>query len=361
MEHAKLSASGSHRWLTCPASIKATENYKESTNDAAEWGTRCHALGEKMLKWEKWECNDTEMVETAEAYVHYCRALHGTDREALKVEMIEERFDFSHIVPGGFGTGDYAVLVSKTLHIVDLKTGYNLVYAEDNSQLKLCGIGVIKELESIYDIEKVELHIVQSRASHYSSWETTPEALQGWGQWVAARAELALTDNAPFNPEAKACKYCPHQGECLALKEHVETIVTSDFDNLEDIEGNADKVSNKAISKILANSELILGFVKAVQTIALERMNEGQDIEGFKLVAAKTNRKWGNEKEVEAKLKGKDIYVQKLKPMTKLLKEFPNDGLEELLIKPEGKPVLAPLTDKRPDINEQTCDSFDKL
>ena len=37
--------------------------------------------------------------------------------------LVEERLDFSNIVPDGFGTGDAVVVSSEELHIFDYKNG----------------------------------------------------------------------------------------------------------------------------------------------------------------------------------------------------------------------------------------------
>jgi hypothetical protein len=366
MQHAKLSPSSSSRWLTCTASVEASKAYENKGNAASQWGTACHALGELSLKGQQIDCIkniegvdvDKEMIDTAEEYADYCRALMPPS----SVVLIEERFDLSFIAPDTFGTGDFSVLNDKHLHIVDLKTGHGIVHAKENTQLMLYALGAIHELEDIFDIETVTLHIAQGRANHYDMWETTYEELMEFQDFAKEQAGRILSGDTTFSPEKKACQWCPHQHNCEALRIHVDNIVTGDFDDLEELEGNADKVSTDHMKKILDNADLILGFVKAVQQVALERMEAGEKIDGYKLVESKTNRKWADESEVEKLLKGKDIYGEpKLKPMTKLLKEFGKEfELEELLVKPEGKPTIAPESDKRPEIGA-VCEDFDDL
>jgi hypothetical protein len=54
LKHAKLSASGSDRWLNCAGSVQLQEqfkkNYAEKTNKYAEEGTAAHELAEKCLE-----------------------------------------------------------------------------------------------------------------------------------------------------------------------------------------------------------------------------------------------------------------------------------------------------------------------
>ena len=47
--HAKLSASGSSRWMNCPGSIAAEEGKPDSSSKYAELGTVLHEVAEHML------------------------------------------------------------------------------------------------------------------------------------------------------------------------------------------------------------------------------------------------------------------------------------------------------------------------
>ena len=71
--HAKLSASGAHRWMNCPGSVKAEEGLKESTSSFAEEGTKAHDLMEMMLTGKPIRVGayDLEMWEYVESYVSY--------------------------------------------------------------------------------------------------------------------------------------------------------------------------------------------------------------------------------------------------------------------------------------------------
>ena len=43
--HAKLSASGAHRWMACPGSVAAEEGFPDNTSSFAEEGTAAQTLG----------------------------------------------------------------------------------------------------------------------------------------------------------------------------------------------------------------------------------------------------------------------------------------------------------------------------
>lgn len=375
MSHAKLSASGSSRWIRCPASINACASYPESTNPAAEYGTAAHELSEICLenykspndyldtKMTNGVLVDEEMVGGVIEYINYVQAIEGVYDSIL----IEQRLDFSHIVPEGFGTADLVMFNEEELHIVDLKFGKGIVHAENNSQLSLYALGALHAHGFLNDFKKVTMHIAQPRANHFDTWETTPEALEKWAEWVKERAQLALSDEAPYEPSAEACKYCAHQGNCVALKEHVNAVIIGDFENLEDIEGQVDKVDNDHIKRILDNMDMIKGFLEAVQNVALERMQNGTEIEGYKIVESKKNKAWRDEttavKTLLAHCSEDDIYTKELCTPTqaiKLLGKKHADELREVWYVPEGQPVLAPITDKRPALGS-VIDSFDVL
>jgi hypothetical protein len=48
--HALLSASSSHRWLSCPPSARLSQNYEDRESDYAAEGTAAHLLCEYKLK-----------------------------------------------------------------------------------------------------------------------------------------------------------------------------------------------------------------------------------------------------------------------------------------------------------------------
>lgn len=375
MAHAKLSASGSSRWIKCPASIKACEAYPSSTNPAAEYGTAAHELSEKCLENYSFPAShlgikmsngvivDDEMVEGVEAYITYIQAIEGVYDSIL----VEQRVDFSHLVPEGFGTADLVMFNENELHIVDLKFGHGIVHAENNSQLSLYALGAIQEHGFLNDFKKVTLHIAQPRAHHFDTWETTPEHLAKWGEWVSQRAKLALSKDAPFEPSNEACKYCAHQGNCVALKDHVNAVVLGDFEDLTELDGQVDKVDTAHLKSILDNMDMITGFLKAVQDVALERMQQGVHIEGYKIVESKKNKAWVDEdKAVEILSKSfseDELFTKKLLTPTqalKLLGKKGADAIDDVWSVPEGQPVLAPNSDKRPALGS-VVDSFDVL
>ena len=178
---------------------------------------------------------------------------------------------------------------------------------------------------------------------------------------------MALSDNAPFSPTAKGCKWCLHQYDCIALREHVEATIAGDFENLESIDGQADKVSNEHIKRILDNMDLINGFLKAIQQVAVERAMRGDKIEGYKLVEARKNKAWADPDKAYEVLKEKfdedEFAPRKLITPTQALKLVGKKNeslLDDLWNIPQGEPVFVTISDKRPAIGA-ICDDFNNI
>lgn len=351
MEHARLSPSSSARWLTCTASVEASDAYENQDNSAARWGTNVHYLGEQLLIGETIEIDqhhveqgvqfrvDAEMLKTAEEYADYVRSFVNKD----SVTLIEEQFDLSCISPNQFGTSDATVLNDKHLHVMDLKTGHGIVYAEGNTQLMLYAVGAVEELGDIYDIETITLHIVQTRAGHIDTWTLDIQELMEFKDYAIAQADIIISGRGVFNPTKKGCQWCAHQTNCDALKNHVTDVVTGAFDDLDEIEGQADKVDTTHIKSILDNADLIIGFVKAIQDVALEKMQEGVAIDGYKIIKTRKNKKWLNvddaEKYLVRKLKQSGAYKKTLITPTQAIKAVGKENashLEKLFTVPEG-------------------------
>jgi len=199
--HAKLSASGSKRWINCPGSVKLEEQFPDVENEYALYGTEAHKLAEFCLdhhldahEYPKDRHGievDDEMIAGVQEYLNYVRSLEGEC-------FIEQRVDFSPWAPGGFGTADCIRVTDNTLTVVDLKFGKGVqIFVEDNTQGILYALGAWHEYGFLYDIETIKIIIVQPRLDHIDEWEIDLQDLKIWGDVIRERAEIALSENAP--------------------------------------------------------------------------------------------------------------------------------------------------------------------
>lgn len=371
--HARLSASGSKKWLNCPGSIRLEENIIDSGSEYAAEGTTAHTLGELKIrlalkeitrpayhkKIAQLEIND-EMQEYTDGYRDYVLERYGAmvaECGADNLLMIEERIDLTDYVPEGFGTGDAVLVGSGLLEIVDLKYGKGVkVAAEENTQLMLYALGALIAWDWLYNIERVRLHIYQPRIDNVDMWECSADKLRKWGEWVKERAALALEEDAPCCA-GKYCDegFCKARAICRAYTEEKQRLAYLDFKRPAELDEDE-------IAEVLDQADALAKWAKAVSDYALDQaLNHGVRYPGFKLVEGRSNRTYTDENAVIAKLltdtayHEKDILTRKLKGITemeKLLGKKKFDAvLGDLVVKPQGKPVLVHIEDKRPEIN----------
>lgn len=370
--HAKLSASGSHRWLNCPGSIKAEEGIPDGGSIHALEGTRAHNLAD--LCFEK-DCFadaflgeemdggiiDAEMVEHVNGYISYVREMC---RGADSLES-EQRLDFSRWVPEGFGTSDIVAVKGSQLIIIDLKYGKGVeVSAEDNPQLMLYALGAIDEYDWL-GIDSVLMCIYQPRKNNVSEVEMSLGDLLKWAQWVKAQAQIAVQDDAPRNPGEKQCQWCKAKATCPALFEYTQKVIGAEFDDLDAAE-NPDALPVDKLKLVLASKKLIEGYLSAVEKHAMA-LAEQNKLPGFKLVEGRSIRRWQDEeiavKVLSEQFEETDLFERKFISPTKAEKLVGKKGksaLSELVVKPRGKATLVPEDDKRPAIGDHT-DDFENI
>ena len=372
-KHALLSASSAHRWLHCPPSAKLTAGVTETPSEAALQGTAAHALAEHKLRRalkqqskrpvSKYE--DDEMNTHTDDYVSYVLEQYEQAKQVTSgaVIYIEQHLDFSNVVPGGFGTGDCLIVADGTLHVIDLKYGLGvLVEAEWNPQMMLYAIGALALFDALYDIEQVALTIFQPRRENVSTWTISVTELNKWAEHtLKPAAELAAKGEGEFYAGAW-CQFCKIASTCRARAE--TNLELAKFEFAPPAELSADEVA-----KVLTQIPELTRWASDVQDYALSQALSGEQYEGFKLVAGRSIRKYTDETAVAeaAKAAGyRDIYKRSLLTITameKLMgkKQF-SEILGDLVVKPDGKPTLVPVTDKRPELQISTAaDDFTNI
>ena len=112
-------------------------------------------------------------------------------------------------VEGCFWTANLVVVDSRKIHIIDLKLGKGvMVEVEENVPFMIYGLGVLDMLSFLYEVETLELTIVQPRLQHLSTWEISAEALLKWGSEVfEAGAKKALAGEGEY-AAGDHCRFC---------------------------------------------------------------------------------------------------------------------------------------------------------
>lgn len=228
--HARFSPSAANRRIHCPPSLLLEEQFEEGESIYAAEGTAGHAMAEHLIrKYLKQrtqrpvsEYYTDELLEAVDEYVTFVTGEIEDARRACKspVLLVEQRVDASEYVDGCFGTADMVIITDKVAHIIDLKLGKGVeVHAEENPQLMIYGLGVLRMAEVLYDIETVRMTIYQPRLGNSSTWDVSPEYLKRWGEEVLRPAGgQALTGAGRFSA-GSWCRFCRARNQCRARAE----------------------------------------------------------------------------------------------------------------------------------------------
>ena len=110
----------------------------------------------------------------------------------------------------------------------------------------------------------------------------------------------------------------------------------------------------------------MVSWAEDIKSYALEQALSGVHYPGFKVVEGRSNRKYIDEAAVAKVVSdaGYDPYEKKLLGITAMQRQLGKKRFEELLtglvVKPQGKPVLAPNTDTRPEFNTAANDFMEE-
>jgi Protein of unknown function (DUF2800). len=365
--HARFSPSSANRRLNCPPSLVLEEQFAEEESQYAAEGSAGHALAEHLIKKHlkqrsKRPVSDYYLDELLEAVDEYVSYVIGEIEEAKRscncpVFTVEQRVDASDYVDECFGTADMVIVTDKVAHIIDLKLGKGVpVFAEENPQLMIYGLGILGMAEMLYDVETVRLTIFQPRLNNSSTWDIDPEALKAWGEDVLKpRGAMALMGVGEFNA-GSWCRFCKARNQCRARAEEFLALAKMEF-------RQPALLSDDEIAEVLKVSDDLAKWAADVYAFAQDQaIVHGKEWNGFKLVEGRSNRKYTSEDEVAeaATTAGyTDIYKRSLITITEMERlmgkqEFTRI-LGRLVYKPQGKITLVPDSDKREAINKTTA------
>ena len=390
--HAVLSASSAKRWLNCTPSARLNEQFPNVSSEFAEEGTAAHELCEyKVRKYlhdriERPQSKYyTEEIEQAtDVYAEFVIGIieemkaNGTEPLAL----VEEKLDYSHIAPSGFGTGDMIVIGKNAdgkglLHIVDYKNGKGVfVDADHNPQMMLYALGALHAYDYIYDVEIVRMSIVQPRLENISTCEISVEELNAWAESIKPIAKMAYEGKGEQHP-GDWCRFCKAKPVCQACKDEALALCREDFldldagafDTAEESDMTAPYEADtktvvfkqpgllplSELAEILPTLNRINSWIEAVFAfVSSEAINHGIPIPGYKVVEGRSKRIFTDTKavvDVAVQNGYTDLYKQSLISLTEFekmmgKKKF-NELLGEYVAKPPGKLALVPESDPR--------------
>lgn len=217
-------------------------------HERCEWKLRT-ALGENMDEpHSEYDTEETEQV--TDVYAEFClktiEDMRASGMEPLI--LIEERLDFSHIAPNGFGTGDLVLVgaeavscgdgdkdraVRGLIHVIDFKGGRGVrVEAEMNSQMLLYAAAALNTYGFLVDPEIIRMSIVQPRLDNISTFEMTVEELNAWAESIKPIARMAFEGKGEQHT-GDWCIFCKAKAVCRACAEEALALAREEFLDLD--------------------------------------------------------------------------------------------------------------------------------
>jgi len=412
--HSKLdSPSAASRTEACPGSVALTMHLPDTRSAASDAGTLSHWLSAQFLEnpegiltldatghgktlllacadWLKafpdglHDCPDVspdlrvteDMCAIAQTYVDYCRR----ESQGAEVVFVEHRVAFNEslgVDGGAEGTIDFLALWPDRVLVVDLKAGYTKVMA--GSQLKRYALGVREQYGHLADFETFTLAIVQPKLDHIDEITLTDAELDAYALTAmlsagAVRSAIAEMDDPKvvetewqerwLNPGEEQCKWCKAKAWCPALAKEVAVEVSvGSADGMEDLTEIKTPVTPTGLGIAMSKVGMIEDWCKAVRAEVERELIAGNPVEGYKLVQGRKGaRAWVDEHKAEDLMRNKfrfkvdEVYDLKLISPTVAEKRFGEQSkrwsqLQALIGQNDGKPSVAPVSDKRPAIS----------
>ncbi len=399
--HALLSASSSKQWLHCPPSVRLQEGFPNESSVYAAEGTFAHEVCEykvrkylhERVKRPQSEEYDTEEIEQiTDVYAEFVISIIEQMKEngCEPLAFVEERVDYSHIAPSGFGTADMLIIGKDEqgrglLHVCDFKTGAGVfVDADHNSQMMLYTLGGLAAYGFLYDVEIVRMSIIQPRLDNISTCEMPVSELNAWAESIKPIAVMAYEGKGEQHP-GDWCRFCRAKPVCKACADEALALCREDFLDLDagafddtaeesDMTAPYEADTQTAVFKqpglipiaelaeILPTLNRISSWIEAVFAfVSSEAINHGVPIPGYKVVEGRSKRVFTDTKavvDVAVQNGYTDLYKQTLITLTEFekmmgKKKF-NELLGEYVAKPPGKLALVPESDPREPVDLTT-------
>lgn len=377
-----LSPSAAHRRIACPGSARLEAGQPDRPSEYSALGSAAHHLGERCLRKgvyaetfldrcivsvekgghsmlkpgavrEDGFIVDLDMTEAVQVYLDYCWSLLAPNRTSF----VEHRFTI--VNEAVFGTADFVVCeMFGEIWVVDYKHGQGVsVNPVENPQGMMYALGALRA--SPYDHDKVNIVIVQPRSRDnwpVREWSLSVPALKQWEGDVLVPAIAACKDpNAPLHA-GDHCRFCKAYPVCPEAKSTAMTVTRAIPANGGGLTvPSAELLTSSELAQVLSYKDFLTNWLKGVEDYAKQRLMDGYDVPGYKMVEAKANRKFNPLAEAQlSALLGSAAYkpgaLIGIGDAETLLKRGGYDVkaiMETITIKPRGNPVLATMDDKR--------------
>ena len=213
-------------------------------------------------------------------------ALNEIDPDKQMEYETEVVVGFGDLLPDVFGSADIVGRIGDTAYIVDWKFGDGVaVDVEENPQLMFYAAAAMRTLGAQWAFEgatKVELVIVQP--PYVKRWETTPRRIQLFEKELMQAVKVAQRPDAPL-AQGEWCRWCAAKAVCPIMTGAADRALVSALKG----------VDVASVSDHLKMADQLEGWIKEVRALAMQTLEAGLPVPGYKLVPKRAMRQWMDE------------------------------------------------------------------
>lgn len=390
MRNLEFRASNAHRWAECTASVKEVIKYPiPPSSEAAKQGTLAHeyfafAVDYVLAKGKRIKSKpDNQMANYAIKAVIQLEKFIIESKKKPVTFLIERKQNINFLqTENQTCTPDLAIIFDDYSYLIaDYKYGTGIkVNVNDNPQLMFYA-NVVREKLNTNDNLKGYAAILQPRiyGEKFSFTEFDDAVLNKFKLKFQGAEREALSENPKYKI-GDWCKFCPAENSCPAHQKMIQQSFTDLSVLNPDISANistnissivdkpVSEFSNQELAKLIDAKNKLQNFLKEIDKEVFKRLNEGQKIDGYKLVAKRAIRRWSNENELidflQNELKyGYEIFESKLLSPNKLQKVLGKKDYEKIknyITQVSSGVTMVPESDKREAITSISLE-FDNI
>lgn len=360
MSHSVYSFSGSHRWMPCPASIRMSKGYFDTTNEPAEIGTATHQAGEFCISlgiptdWVIGLTFNNHVIDKrmADGAALYKNVVNDLSLKYGVPALLEQRVVMSSLGRDDvYGTSDCTHIVphQRILHTTDYKNGMVTVDVNDNSQTAGYSVATLDTFQLWDKVDTIVNTIIQPNYDHIDGpVRHVVYSIQDMLEW---REKYRIAVNRADDPNEKPvagphCHYCPAQSNCRARMQYYLQMAYTDC--------HPDHISLGELELMYSEKRSVMKFLENLEGRMLAEAREGAQFKDYKLVNSYSRATCEDEKGLieEAKKLGVDplsLYLDpRLVGKTRALEVLPKDVVTRYYRVPPVTTTVVSKDDRRP-------------
>lgn len=359
MSHSSIvGGSTAKRVMMCPGSVALVQQVPDRPSSSyANEGTLLHDAIAKMLDGKP-SLDDVQNMAYEDAVMTddlierklmpALQALQDIDPEFQMEYDTEARVHFGELLPGVFGSADLIGRLGDTAIVLDWKFGDGVVVeAEENPQLMFYAAAALRTPETAWafdNAKSVELIIVQPPS--VKRWTTTFDRLRQFERELVHAVKIAQREQAPLRA-GDHCRFCPAKPICPEMTDASARMLRQ----------RVEKLNVQQIAASLATADMVEEFISDLRKLALQMLEQGVSVPGYKLVAKRATRQWTDEDQARNALlvhlaESEVLETSVISPAQaeKKLKKLKLPLPDNLVVAISSGNTLASVDDPRPEV-----------